>query len=157
MNLSKDSPLACMPGLMHVQDSERSTGVTDVDPRCRSGDTQTRSGRMVLEMSNISKTFGSVKTLKDVELTVYAGEVHAVMGENGAGKSTLMKILAGAYTADPGGEIRIDGQLVSIDGPLSARKHGISIIYQELALAPNLTVAANIYLGREASHGGVVL
>ena len=113
--------------------------------------------RMVLEMSNISKTFGSVKTLKGVGLAVFAGEIHALMGENGAGKSTLMKILAGAYKADPGGRICIDGQLVSIDGPLSARRHGISIIYQELALAPNLTVAENIYLGRESSQGGVVM
>jgi ribose transport system ATP-binding protein len=91
-----------------------------------------------------------------VQLTVYPHEVHALMGENGAGKSTLMKILAGAYTADPGAEIRIGGKPVSIDGPLGAKALGIAIIYQELALAPNLTVAENIYLGREAARGAMV-
>ena len=72
----------------------------------------------ILEMRGISKTFGPVRALSDVQLTVYPGEVHALMGENGAGKSTLMKILSGAYRADPGGEIRIDGKPVHIDGPL---------------------------------------
>ena len=160
MNSTGGLPVTSVPGPMQGQDAERLLGVAGaahVNPRRGSGDTQARSRRMVLKMSNISKTFGSVTTLKDVGLVVYAGEVHALMGENGAGKSTLMKILAGAYKADPGGEICIDGRLVSIDGPLSARRHGISIIYQELALAPNLTVAENIYLGRETSHGGVVL
>ena len=78
------------------------------------------------------------------------------MGENGAGKSTLMKILSGAYQADPGGEIRINGQHVTIDGPLTARHHGISIIYQELSLAPNLSVAENMLLGREHKSGPMV-
>ena len=107
----------------------------------------------ILEMRGVSKTFPGVKALNDVQLTVYPGEVHALMGENGAGKSTLMKILSGAYMPDPGAEIRIDGKPVHIDGPLSAKAHGIAIIYQELALAPNLTVAENIYLGREAQRG----
>src|SRR5919112_2593295 len=110
----------------------------------------------ILEMSGISKTFPGVKALTDVSLTVYPGEVHALMGENGAGKSTLMKILSGAYQADPGGEIRINGQPVTIDGPLTARHHGISIIYQELSLAPNLTVAENMLLGREHKSGPMV-
>jgi ribose transport system ATP-binding protein len=104
-------------------------------------------------MRNVSKTFPGVKALRNVQLTVYPGEVHALMGENGAGKSTLMKILSGAYVPDPGAEIQIDGKPVHIDGPLSAKEHGIAIIYQELALAPNLTVAENIYLGREARRG----
>jgi ribose transport system ATP-binding protein len=112
--------------------------------------------RPILEMRNVSKTFGSVKALTGVNLDVFAGEVHALVGENGAGKSTLMKVLAGAYIADRGGEIRIDGKPVHIDNPLSARRHRVAIIYQELALAPNLTVAENIYLGREAAHGGLV-
>ncbi len=107
----------------------------------------------ILQMRGISKTFPGVKALNGVQLTVYPGEVHALMGENGAGKSTLMKILSGAYTADPGGEIRVNGQPVQIAGPLSAKAHGIAIIYQELSLSPNLTVAENIYLGREARHG----
>ncbi len=110
----------------------------------------------ILEMKDISKTFPGVKALTNVTLTVYPGEVHALMGENGAGKSTLMKILSGAYQADPGGEIRINGQHVTIDGPLAARQHGISIIYQELSLAPNLTVAENMLLGREHKSGPMV-
>ncbi|WP_201831968.1 sugar ABC transporter ATP-binding protein [Microvirga zambiensis] len=110
----------------------------------------------ILEMKDISKTFPGVKALTNVSLTVYPGEIHALMGENGAGKSTLMKILSGAYQADPGGEIRISGQHVTIDGPLAARHHGISIIYQELSLAPNLTVAENMLLGREHKSGPMV-
>ena len=105
----------------------------------------------LLAMEGISKTFPGVKALRDVKLSVYAGEVHALMGENGAGKSTLMKILSGAYVADPGGHVRIDGREVTIDGPTGARDLGIAIIYQELALAPNLTVAENIYLARAPS------
>jgi ribose transport system ATP-binding protein len=107
-------------------------------------------------MKDISKTFPGVKALTNVSLTVYPGEIHALMGENGAGKSTLMKILSGAYQADPGGEIRINGQPITIDGPLTARHHGISIIYQELSLAPNLTVAENMLLGREHKSGPMV-
>lgn len=110
----------------------------------------------VLEMRNVSKTFGVVKALTDVQLTLYAGEVHALMGENGAGKSTLMKILSGAYRPDPGAEILIDGKPINITGPISSRDAGVSIIYQELSLAPNLTVAENMYLGREIARGGVV-
>ena len=110
----------------------------------------------ILQMRGISKTFPGVKALNDVQLTVYPGEVHSLMGENGAGKSTLMKILSGAYTADPGGEILVNGKPVHITGPLSAKAHGIAIIYQELSLSPNLTVAENIYLGREARRGFAV-
>ena len=110
----------------------------------------------ILEMRRVSKSFFSIKALRDVDLTVYAGEIHALMGENGAGKSTLMKILSGAYRPDPGSEIRIDGQPVQISGPLGGRAAGIAIIYQELALAPNLSVAENIYLGREVSRGGLL-
>jgi len=110
----------------------------------------------VLEMRQISKSFVGLRVLKNVSLTVRAGEVHALMGENGAGKSTLMKVLSGAYRADPGGEIRIDGAPVVIEGPQAARRLGISIIYQELALAPNLSVAENIFLGTELSRRGTV-
>ncbi|MGJ4891259.1 sugar ABC transporter ATP-binding protein [Bradyrhizobium sp. HKCCYLRH3099] len=110
----------------------------------------------ILEMRGVSKSFFGIKALQKVDLTVYAGEVHALMGENGAGKSTLMKILSGAYRPDPGGEIRIDGQVARIEGPLGGRAAGISIIYQELSLAPNLTVAENIYLGRELSQSGLL-
>ncbi|MBO6902538.1 MAG: sugar ABC transporter ATP-binding protein [Rhizobiaceae bacterium] len=110
----------------------------------------------VLEMRNVSKTFGSVKALTNVQLTLYPGEVHALMGENGAGKSTLMKALSGAYRPDPGAEILIDGLPVDIVDPISSRQAGVSIIYQELALSPNLTVAQNIYLGREISRTGLL-
>jgi len=110
----------------------------------------------ILQMRRVSKSFFGIKALRNVDLTVYPGEIHALMGENGAGKSTLMKILSGAYTPDPGGEIRIEGKPVQIHGPLGGRAAGISIIYQELSLAPNLSVAENIYLGREISHSGVL-
>ncbi|MBR0896997.1 sugar ABC transporter ATP-binding protein [Bradyrhizobium tropiciagri] len=110
----------------------------------------------ILEMRRVSKSFFSIKALRGVDLTVYPGEIHALMGENGAGKSTLMKILSGAYRPDPGGEIRIGGKPVSFNGPHAGRAAGISIIYQELSLAPNLSVAQNIYLGREVSRFGML-
>ena len=104
----------------------------------------------ILQMRGISKSFGQVKALRDVSLDVRAGELHALMGENGAGKSTLMKILSGAHTADAGGQIVFDGQVVS------RRNDGIAVIYQELALAPNLTVAENMFLGREGGAWSLV-
>jgi ribose transport system ATP-binding protein len=110
-------------------------------------------GQPILTLRQVSKTFPGVKALRSVQLTIYPGEVHALMGENGAGKSTLMKIVSGAYAPDPGAEIRIDGKPVVIDGPQAAQALGIAIIYQELALSPNLTVAENIYLGREPRRG----
>lgn len=110
----------------------------------------------LLEMRNISKTFGVVKALQGVSLTVYPGELHSLMGENGAGKSTLMKVLSGAYVADPGGEILVDGAPMHTGDPKLARSSGIAVIYQELSLAPNLSVAENIYLGREPAKSGIV-
>ncbi len=115
-----------------------------------------RDPRPTLEMRHISKTFPGVKALSDVQLKAYPGEVMALMGENGAGKSTLMKILSGAYIADPGGEILIDGHPVRMGDPIAAKHQGIAIIYQELSLAPNLTVAENIYLGIELARNGMV-
>lgn len=109
----------------------------------------------ILQMKDISRRFGQFYALKDVNLTVYAGEVHALMGENGAGKSTLMKILAGAYTATSG-EILIDGKPHAIKSPKEALAAGITLIYQEINLAPNLTVAENIFLGSEIHRGGLV-
>ncbi|QKJ87654.1 ribose transport system ATP-binding protein [Paramixta manurensis] len=109
----------------------------------------------ILEMKDISRRFGQFYALKEVNLTVYPGEVHALMGENGAGKSTLMKILAGAYSASSG-EILIDGQPKAIKGPKDALAAGITLIYQEINLAPNLTVAENIFLGSEIQRGGLV-
>ncbi|MBN9020936.1 MAG: sugar ABC transporter ATP-binding protein [Rhizobiales bacterium] len=110
----------------------------------------------ILEMRGIAKTFGTVRALRGVDLTVYPGEIHALMGENGAGKSTLMKILSGAYRADPGGALAFAGRPVTVSNPTDARRLGIAIIYQELSLAPNLTVSENIGLGREAGRAGLV-
>ncbi len=109
-----------------------------------------------LEMQGISKTFPGVKALNGVQLKAWGGEVLALMGENGAGKSTLMKILSGAYHADAGGEIKIDGEPIHITDPIAAKRAGIAIIYQELSLAPNLTVAENIHLGDEIHHRGLI-
>ena len=101
-----------------------------------------------LQMQRITKRFGGVLALDGVSLSAHAGEVHALCGENGAGKSTLMKILAGAIAADEG-EILLDGKIEIFNGPRDAEDLGIRIIYQELNLVPDLTVAANIFLGRE--------
>ena len=100
----------------------------------------------VLEMRGVSKAFPGVVALDDVDLTLHAGDVHMLLGENGAGKSTLMKILSGAYRKDAG-EIRIDGQAVEIGSPRDALALGIRVIYQELNLVPQLSVAENIFLG----------
>lgn len=106
-----------------------------------------------LVMQNISKTFGPIRALQDVSLRVLPGEVHALMGENGAGKSTLMRILAGAIAADADGRIEIDGRAAQISRPRDARDLGIAVIYQELSQSPNLTVAENMFLGRERRRG----
>ncbi len=106
-----------------------------------------------LEMRRIVKRFPGVLALNNVDLSVEQGEIHALLGENGAGKSTLMKILAGAYQKDEGA-ILIGGQNVEIRSPSHAREKGISIIYQELNLIPQLTVAENIFLGRLMTGAG---
>ena len=109
----------------------------------------------LLEAAGLSKTFGIIEVLRDISLTVRAGEVHAIIGENGAGKSTLMKILAGNHSPTRG-EMKIDGHAVSFSGPVDAENHGIVLVHQEILLAPDLTVAQNIYLGRELKKGLVV-
>ncbi|HEY6045239.1 MAG TPA: sugar ABC transporter ATP-binding protein, partial [Pyrinomonadaceae bacterium] len=101
-----------------------------------------------LEMRGIDKSFAGNAVLADVNLSARAGEVHALVGENGAGKSTLMKILAGVYQPDAG-EVLIDDRNVRFSRPSDALAHGVAMIYQELSLAPDLTVAENIFLGRE--------
>ena len=107
----------------------------------------------LLRMRGITKQFGGVTALAGVDLDIYPGEVHALMGENGAGKSTLMKVLSGAHSCSSG-TIEVDGRDVAIRGPADSKAVGISIIYQELALAANLTVADNMLLGRERSRFG---
>lgn len=99
-------------------------------------------------MRGISKSFPGVKALQKVNLEIYKGEVHALLGENGAGKSTLLKILAGAYSRDEG-DIEIDGQIVDVLDPKIAEELGISIIYQEFSTLPYLSIAENIFLGRQ--------
>lgn len=106
-----------------------------------------------LELIAIKKTFGATRALDGVDLTVGAGEVHAIIGENGAGKSTLMKVLSGAHRPDSG-SIRLDGQSVTLSDPRQSQAAGIAMIYQELNLAPDLSVAQNIMLGREPGHAG---
>ena len=107
----------------------------------------------LLELKNISKTFPGVKALQNVNLDLEAGEVLGLCGENGAGKSTLMKILTGIYTADPGGQIWLEGKQVTVGGVAHARELGLSIIHQELNMVGDLTVAQNIFIGREPRKG----
>ena len=103
---------------------------------------------MVLEARGISKSFPGVKALDDVRLTVRRGRLHALLGENGAGKSTLINILAGVFPPDAG-EVLLDGHPVAFRNPREAREAGIAIIFQELNLVPHLSVAQNMFLGRE--------
>lgn len=108
-----------------------------------------------VEMQSISKHFGGVQALKNVDFRLRRGEVRALLGENGAGKSTLMKILAGAVSADSG-IIEIDGKPATIRSPKDSRDLGVSIIYQEFVLAPQLSVAENIFLDRLSEKSGIV-
>jgi D-xylose transport system ATP-binding protein len=102
----------------------------------------------LVAMRGMSIGFGGIRAVDDVSLDLHAGEVVGLLGHNGAGKSTFIKMLSGAYRPDAG-EIRIDGQAVTINSPRDARRHGIETIYQTLALADNLDAAANLFLGRE--------
>jgi simple sugar transport system ATP-binding protein len=102
----------------------------------------------VLELENIAKHFGAIQALTGVSMSFEAGEVVGLVGDNGAGKSTLVKIIAGNFPQSTG-TMKISGQVVNLHSPADARRHGIEIVYQDLALADNLTAAANIYLGRE--------
>jgi simple sugar transport system ATP-binding protein len=107
----------------------------------------------MLSMSGISKQFPGVKALEGVDFRLYQGEIHALMGENGAGKSTLIKVLTGVYDIDEG-EIALDGRPVRFAGPQQATEAGISTVYQEVNLCPNLSVAENIFIGREPTRFG---
>ena len=102
----------------------------------------------VLQLSNIGKDFGAIRALSGIELSIGPGDVVGLMGDNGAGKSTLVKIIAGNFHPTHG-TIRFDGQEHRFDKPLDARAVGIEVVYQDLALADNVTAAANVFLGRE--------
>lgn len=111
---------------------------------------------MLLELTGVQKRFGGVVALRDGNLSVSAGEVHLVMGENGAGKSTMMKIIAGMYQRN-GGEMKWRGESVNFGSPAEASSMGIAMVHQESLLAPHLTVAENIFLGREqTSRLGII-
>ncbi len=110
------------------------------------------TGTPVLELKGVSKSFGAVQALYQVDFHVSAGEVMALVGDNGAGKSTLIKCIAGIYPIDDG-EILFDGKPVHIHGPKDAAALGIEIVYQDLALADNLDVVQNMFLGREETQG----
>ena len=112
---------------------------------------------VVLEMRGINKNFPGVKALQDVDFTLRKGEIHALMGENGAGKSTLIKVLTGAEEFETG-TIRMEGSSNTIinRSPQEAQENGISTVYQEVNLCPNLSVAENLYIGREPKKGPMI-
>ena len=110
---------------------------------------------VVLTMRDISKTFPGVKALQHVDFTLRKSEIHALMGENGAGKSTLIKVLTGVHEFQSG-EIKIEGRAVINKSPQDAQNNGISTVYQEVNLCPNLTVAENLFIGREPRKMGMI-
>jgi D-xylose transport system ATP-binding protein len=111
---------------------------------------------LLLECEGVSKAFGAVQALYRVDFEVRPGEVMALVGDNGAGKSTLIKCVVGIYPFDQG-RVRVDGHPVSIHGPRDAARLGIEVVYQDLALADNLDVTANMFLGRERTRVGFML
>jgi D-xylose transport system ATP-binding protein len=122
--------------------------VTTISP------TQRPTLQQTLSLRGITKNFGAVRALDNVDIDIHRGEVTALLGDNGAGKSTLVKILSGVYPPDTG-RIEFDGVPVTISSPTEAREKGIATVYQDLALCENLDVVANLFLGRE--EGGVLL
>ena len=113
----------------------------------------TDANQIILEIRGLSKRFPGVNALTGVDFTARRGEVHCLMGENGAGKSTLIKVLTGLYKRD-GGKILYEGRPLELPSPVEAPQHGISTVYQEINLIPALSVAENIYLGRQPMKGG---
>jgi D-xylose transport system ATP-binding protein len=134
----RDAPAAPRPG------SSREGGPAPVE-----------TDRPILEVEGVSKSFGAVQALYKVDFEVRAGEVMALVGDNGAGKSTLIKGIAGIHAFDEG-EIRFDGRRVTIHSPRDSAGLGIEVVYQDLALADNLDVVANMFLGRERLNGVVL-
>jgi D-xylose transport system ATP-binding protein len=109
----------------------------------------------ILELRGVNKSFGVAHVLHDVDLTLYPGQVTALVGDNGAGKSTLVKAVAGIYPIDTG-EYRFEGNDVTVHGPKDASALGIEVVYQDLALCENLDIVENMFLGREATKGPVL-
>jgi len=119
--------------------------------------TETNQAAPYLEMREITKTFPGVKALDGVTFDLHHGEIHALVGENGAGKSTLMKILGGVYPyPEYGGEIRINGAVHRFSGIRDAEAAGVAVIFQELSLVKEMTIAENIFLGREPRRLGII-
>ncbi|BFG81125.1 sugar ABC transporter ATP-binding protein [Paraburkholderia terrae] len=141
MNASPNSPRA-----------QASGATRPIPPGGRLAD---RAEVPLVELRSIAKSFGSVEAIKNVSLTLRSGRVHTILGENGAGKSTLMKILAGVHEPTRG-ELLLRGQRVTFENPSESQTAGISIIYQELSLATNLSVAENIFAGHEPRRFGIV-
>jgi simple sugar transport system ATP-binding protein len=106
----------------------------------------------LLDVRGVSKNFGAIKALTDVSLTMEPGEVVGLMGDNGAGKSTMVKLVAGNFPASEG-EVAVEGEICHFHKPVEARAKGIEVVYQDLALADNLTAAQNVFLGREIKKG----
>src|SRR5574344_1735903 len=121
-------------------------------PKLKKGGLLPMNKDIVLSMRGISKTFPGVKALQNVDFTLRKGEIHALMGENGAGKSTLVKVLTGVYTRDSG-EILLNGKTINNRSPEEAQQNGISTVYQEVNLCPNLSVAENIFVGHQPKKG----
>jgi len=111
--------------------------------------------KRVLTMTGVGISFPGVRALNNVNFSLRRGEIHALMGENGAGKSTLIKVLTGVYIMDEGCS-EIEGKAVVIHSPQDAQKHGISTVYQEINLCPNLTVAENLLLGAQPRAYGLI-
>jgi simple sugar transport system ATP-binding protein len=106
----------------------------------------------LLEVRNVSKSFGAIQAVNDISWSIEAGEVVGLMGDNGAGKSTLVKLIAGNFPPTDG-EVLVDGEVCHFHKPIEARAKGIEVVYQDLALADNLTAAQNVFLGREQNKG----
>jgi len=106
----------------------------------------------LLEVRNVSKSFGAIRAVNDISWSIEPGEVVGLMGDNGAGKSTLVKLIAGNFPPTDG-EVLVDGEVCHFHKPIQARAKGIEVVYQDLALADNLTAAQNVFLGRELNKG----
>src|SRR6202034_108959 len=122
-------------------------------PSSGGADASPPSGEVALSLQHAAKSFGAVQALIDGSVELRAGEVHALLGENGAGKSTLVKILAGVHQPDSG-TLTVAGREVALHGPAAARAAGIAVIYQEPTLFPDLTVAENMFIGRQPLRQG---